>query len=65
MVPSRKVGAGAAAAAVSILVVMVLRRYGITLSVEESQAVTAVLSFLASYVMPDAAPADAGEEPKA
>jgi hypothetical protein len=54
MIPTRKVGAGALAAAVSILVVMVLRRYGVTLSVEESQAVTMVLSFATSYLVPDA-----------
>lgn len=60
MIPTRKVSVGAVAGAVSILLVLILRRFGIELTVEESQAVTLVLSFVAGYAMPEK-PAEAGD----
>ncbi len=52
-VPTRKVTAGVLAGALSVLATGVAARNGIDLSVAEGQAVTVVITFVASYFVKD------------
>lgn len=51
--PTRKVGGGAIAGTISILLVWLLGVMGITLPPEVSSAVTTILSFAVSWLVPE------------